>query len=567
MRRCGAAYAVAMADLDRRTVLKGTAAVAGVAAAGVGGYQLLKQPRSQDAAAKPNILIIIVDQMRSPQWFPGAKQLGELLPNLDRLRQRSVSFESHYTASNMCTPSRGVLTTGLYSHQTGCLYTGEGPTESTLAPRFPTWGTMLRQQGYQTWWWGKWHLGHEADNTPDGLDVHGFSGGTYPSPNGAPNQGLKVDHTIVDQFDGWFADHAGTGPWCTTVSLVNPHDICWWPRNPLPEDVPHVFTAPPVNFEDPDDLRRRGKPQLQIDYMNFMSPLMTGAVPYSGPERSAQWARCLDNYLWLHQQVDVQIGRVLDTLASRPEIERDTIVVFTSDHGEYAGSHGLRGKGAAVYEESIKVPLYLHDPSGRLTPKPGSTRSQLTSSVDIAPMLMTLATGGSSWRGDDRYSYLANRGDIAAVAADAAVAARKWIAHATDDMSVEEMVALLKLPAAQAIFKGEKPPTEIPTSSANHIIAVRTGDAKLAQYSYWRPGTMQADTTRRVDHELYDYETHLGIRELDSLTGRSAKQAELQGVLDHEVLPELQAPLPSALHDAQEQGMADMQRLIVARAG
>jgi arylsulfatase A-like enzyme len=359
-------------------------------------------------------------------------------------RQRSVSFASHYTASNMCIPSRGVLTTGLYSHQTGCLYTGEGATESTLARHFPTWGTMLRQQGYHTWWWGKWHLGHDADNTRDGLDAHGFSGGTYPSPNGAPNQGLTVDHSIVDQFDGWFAEHAGSGPWCTTVSLVNPRDICWWPRSPLPGDVPHVFSAPPVNFENPEDMHRRGKPQLQIDYMNFMSPLMTGAVPYSGPALTTAWARCLDMYLWLQQQVDGQIGRVLDTLASRADVERETIVIFTSD---------------------------------------------------------------------------------------------------------------------QAL------PTEIPTSAPNHIVAVGTADAKLARYSYWKPGGTQVDTGRGMDRELYDYEMAAGAQELDNVAGRIGKQADLEALLEHEVLPEMQAPLPTFLRDAQEQGMADMARLTTLRAG
>ncbi|SKV80313.1 Sulfatase family protein [Mycobacteroides abscessus subsp. massiliense] len=131
--------------------------------------------------------------MRAPQWFPDIQKLTNLLPSLSRLQRESVTFASHYTASNMCTPSRGVMTTGLYSHQTGCLFTGEGPSESSLAPQFPTWGTMLRQQGYRTWWWGKWHLGDWSDTNPEGLDAHGFSGGTFPSPNGAPNQGLQKD--------------------------------------------------------------------------------------------------------------------------------------------------------------------------------------------------------------------------------------------------------------------------------------------------------------------------------------------------------------------------------------
>lgn len=552
-----------MAELSRRAVIGGAAAAAGAAAVGFGGYELWRRPAHEDAG-KPNILVIVVDQMRAPQWFPSTQQLGALLPRLNGLQQRSVSFTSHYSASNMCTPSRGVLTTGLYSHQTGCLFTGEGPTESTLAPRFPTWGTMLRDAGYRTWWWGKWHLGHEADNTPDGLEAHGFSGGTYPSPNGAPNQGLQQDSSIVDQFAGWFDTHAGDGPWCTTVSLVNPHDICWWPKNPLPDDVAHRFTGRPANFETAEDLRRRGKPQLQIDYMNFMSPFMTGEMSYTDP---AQWARCLDMYLWLQQQVDVQIGRVLDTLAARPQIDRNTVVVFTSDHGEYAGSHGLRGKGAALYEEGIRVPLYIRDPSGHLTPSPGDSRAQLTSSADLAPLLLTIAHGGAGWRSDSRYSYLASRADIAGIAADAHAPGRPWIAHATDDMSVEDIATLLKSPIAQKIFGTAGPPTNIPSSAPGHIVAVRTPDAKFGMYSYWKPGTMDIDTSRRIEYELYDYATLSGVQELDNQAGRSAKQAGLQALLEHEVLAELRAPLPAFLDDAQEQGLANMKELATLRGG
>jgi arylsulfatase A-like enzyme len=562
---------VGVAVIKRRTVLAGAGIAAGAGAVGFGAYEFLRKPGPSQSAmvggGKPNILVIVVDQMRAPQWFPDPQRLDALLPNVVRLRHASISFESHYTASNMCTPSRGVMTTGLYSHQTGCLFTGDGPSESSLAPRFPTWGTMLREQGYRTWWWGKWHLGQSGDTTPEGLDAHGFSGGTYPSPNGAPNQGLRMDPGIVDQFAGWFDDNAGRGPWCTTVSLVNPHDICWWPKNPLPEDVPHLFGSGPVNFETPDDLRRRGKPQLQIDFMNFMSPLLTGTLTYAGPDVAAQWGRCLDMYLWLQQQVDTQIGRVLDKLASHPEIDRNTVVVFTSDHGEYGGSHGLRGKGAAAYEEAIRVPLFIRDPHGQLTPKPGDTRTQLTSSVDLAPLLLTIGYGGNGWRADSRYSYLAGRADLATVAENALAQGRPWIAHATDDMSVEEMTTLLKFPNIRAVFGTSQPTTNIPTSAPNHIMAVRTPEAKLGVYSYWKPGSMDIDKSRPIDRELYDYATPLGAQEIDNQTGRSGKEAELQGLLDHEVLPEVRAPLPAFLNDAQEQGLADMRQLVALREG
>ncbi len=140
----------------------------------------------------PNILVIVVDQLRYPQWATaGSFGLG-FTPNLQRLREGGVSFAHHYTASNDCTPARATLLTGLYTHQTGCMITGG----STLDPGFPTWGTMLREHGYHTHWFGKWHLTHRDNRwTPltgsAALEEYGFAGGVYPSPDGAPGQGWK----------------------------------------------------------------------------------------------------------------------------------------------------------------------------------------------------------------------------------------------------------------------------------------------------------------------------------------------------------------------------------------
>ena len=149
---------------------------------------------SSQRALRPNILVIVVDQLRYPQWLGAGPGELELPPNMQRLREGAVSFAHHYTASNDCTPARAALLTGLYTHQTGCMITGA----STLNPGFPTWGSMLREHGYHTRWYGKWHLTH-GDNkwTPErgerALERYGFAGGTYPSPDGAPGQGWRVD--------------------------------------------------------------------------------------------------------------------------------------------------------------------------------------------------------------------------------------------------------------------------------------------------------------------------------------------------------------------------------------
>jgi hypothetical protein len=182
-------------------------------------------------------------------------------------------------------------------------------------------------------------------------------------------------------------------------------------------------------------------------------------------------------------------------------------------------------------------------------------------------LLLTIGYGGTGWRTDSRYSYLAARADLAAVAGNAAAPGRSWIAHVTDDMSVEEMTTLLKSDNTRALFGTSQLPTNIPTSAPNHIVAVRTPDAKLGVYSYWKPGSMDIDTSRPIDRELYDYSTPLGAREIDNQAGRSGKEAALQGLLDNEVLPEVRAPLPAFLNDAQEQGLADMRALTALRAG
>src|SRR5579871_5506693 len=206
--------------LDRRTFLRGAAA--GLGAAAAPGAVRSAVARSRRPA--PNILVIMVDQLRFPQDFQTG--FSGLMPNLARLRAGGVSFARHYTAANDCTPARGALVTGLYSHQTGCLVTGG----STLAPQFPTWGTILREQGYTTAWFGKWHLtSHDnrwsAVHDGHALERYGFDGGTFPSPDGGPGQGWRVDPQIAAQFASWYAKAPARRPWCTTVSLVNPHDI------------------------------------------------------------------------------------------------------------------------------------------------------------------------------------------------------------------------------------------------------------------------------------------------------------------------------------------------------
>jgi arylsulfatase A-like enzyme len=502
-----------------------------------------QRPTPTADGRRPNILVIMVDQLRFPQWFGPIPAGGPVLPpNLRRLRHGAVSFGRHYTASNDCTPARSAMLTGLYTHQTGCMITGG----STLDPGFPTWGTMLREHDYHTWWYGKWHLTHHDNKWTQAkgrplLEDYGFAGGTYPSPDGGPGQGHRVDPLIARQFDEWFAHEGGSEPWCTTVSFVNPHDIAWWyrwsDRVPAEANAPRVVSRLPPNFETPELLIERNKPLLQRSLQDT-SAASFGPVPFTGPEATGKWLEFLDLYMKIQRDVDRHIGRVLRTLQSRPEVAENTVIVFTSDHGEYGSSHGLRGKGASAYEEGIRVPLLVKDPRGVLTRSPERVREQLTSSVDLAPLLLTIASGSDDWRRDPHYSHLARRADLAGMLADPTAPGRPYVLHATDEIVTEYAIEPY---AADAPL---------------HVVAMRTPAAKLATYSNWPPEGI-APLSRGEEHELYDYSTHSGRLELHNSAGRSALEEPLRNELQRAFRQELRGPLPPRLTEAHARGFAD----------
>ena len=543
--------------VDRRAFLAGGVRLGGAIAAGtfeaealtaasaparrtrVGPYRRTKQP---------NILVIMVDQLRQPCWFGADGRTMSLPSTAERLARAGVSFTRHYAVSNDCSPARSALVTGLYSHQTGCMITGR----STLDPAFPTWGQMLRQQGYGTWWFGKWHLTrrdhhwHER-NGRRALERYGFDGGTFPSPDGAPGQGWRVDPYIAGQFEHWL-DRSGTAqPWCTTVSFVNPHDIAWWwrwsQRTRTERSAPRVVADLPVNFETPAQLSARRKPRVQLS-LQETSAVSFGEVPFEGPGVRPGWLPFLDLYVKLQRNVDRHVQRVLAALARRPRVMANTVVVFVSDHGEYGGSHGLRGKGAGMYDEAIRVPLVLTDFTGRLGLQPGH-RGQLTASVDVAPLLLTIGSGSNDWRLDPTYAQIAARADLLGIARDRTAPGRDYVLHATDEVVTE--YALQPYAAAAPL----------------HVAGVVTPRYKYATYSDWRPGTIAA-LAHNEDAELYDYSTLAGRLELENIAGRSDHEAHLRATLERAVREELHAPLPLFLTAAHQRGTAEYHGLAAA---
>ena len=538
-------------DLNRRAFLETLGACAAFSQAAssraetrTGGW------KAPARLTNPNILIVLVDQMRWPQWV-SPSQLAildqQILPNIfGRLRDNGYVFAQYYTAATVCTAARGTLLTGLYAPQTGVYLDGiDGLiTASTpaLVPAFPTWATAVQRLNpaylNNCWWFGKWHLSDCVTTTP--LTGYGFNTRTYPggaaanpSPNGTPNEGTNgglfgksvyaSDAQIAGDFIGWLEGQAPSGgqpgaPWCATVSLINPHDItdapAWMQSNPFP---PRGVPLLPVYYPPPPFPPLSGAPALYAanpspwNYENLQKVTNKPSVQYAFQHGTnvedgsvTDWVTFLNTYYWLQNYVDEQIGLVLNALENSSYHE-NTVVIFASDHGEFGGSHGLHDKGSAMYDEAIRVPLYVQFPG-----QTGSTTmNQMCSSVDFLGLICDLATGGGGlWQeGPQAFPDLAGRQSIwkflyqnAAETRIAPTLGIPYIFHTCDENSAT------------------------PGATKYHIAGLRTKanaqdtgqpGAKLAIYSGWGNCTVIPDGTP-PDYEFYDYNpaTSHNIKEL-----------------------------------------------------
>ena len=578
--------------MDRRTFIKGTI---GAGATMLGADALATRfgaaATRHTASPPPNILVIMVDEMRYARWNQMSAAANQAIqdtymPHLAALRTdpATIQFGRHYAAANGCSPARATLLTGLYGHQTALVNTlRKGQTGGTnppaLNPGFPTWATMLRGLGlgYNCYWFGKWHLSSDDKQgcfgqtlAPYGFNFNAagdYAGGTCPiaSFDGTPGEGLYFDPAITLEFQKWWAGYSASGPWCTTVSFVNPHDIAFYYdgvtgntdriRGEDAGFISPVFSAPPLNLESPAHLQQT-KPSTQYAYLQALD-VACGTVPGTDPGApggpyNASWPDMLNLYLLLHYYVDIQIGKVLDVVNQSPAAS-NTIIIFTADHGEYAGAHGLRGKQGAVYDEAFRVPLYVKDPTQVFVPRasqPQPERGQMTSSVDIAPLLLTLATGSrGAWAGLPRFSHLADRCDLGAILRTASSPGRPYLLHTTDELFSTA--------------------TEL-----THGIGYRTKQAKLGQYDAWTRSTNPQvisvfDTTEQPEEtESYDYTQANGYLEVTNVDKNAngtytplhdQLYAELRAAISGElraVLP-AQTGAPWNLAQAQEQAIDD----------
>lgn len=309
-------------------------------------------------------------------------------PNIDRLAGEGIRFENAYTTCPVCTPARAGIFTGLYPSKTGAWTNNLGITRDTK-----TMGERFKDNGYDTALIGKWHLdGHDYFDTgicpPEWDDRYWFDGKRYLaslSENEVTlwRQKLKTiddlrEHHINSEFT-WahrstdraveFLSQHRNKPFLLVVSYDEPHGPATCP----PEYAEHfrdvAYDIGPSAFDDLSD-----KPAHHRIY-----------AEHHGTQRRDRERRAPLSF-GCNSFVDYEIGRVLDAVDRySPE---DTCVIYTSDHGDMMGAHGLCSKGPAMYHEITRIPLIMRLPKKAHA---GKTISVPVSHVDIMPTMLSCA--------------------------------------------------------------------------------------------------------------------------------------------------------------------------------
>jgi arylsulfatase len=368
----------------------------------------------KDSGGPYNILMIVTDQER--HMAPNELPLGYRLPGHERLAKQGVVFENHQVASCVCTPSRAVMYTGQHIQNNGMFDNTNFPWSSSMSTDIDTVGDLLRKQGYYTAYKGKWHLTVEFETAnklhspkkllSEEMEEYGFSDYFGIGDIIAHTEGGYVHDDVISAMSRSWLRGKGEQlreekkPWFMAINLVNPHDVMYYNTDLPGQNQQSGKTMLRVNREPQNVLYQQqwdvklpgsrkqaisgnSRPTAHLDYRNSRG-VMVGIVP----DDDARWKRLNNYYFNCIKDVDNNIVEILDEL-DELGITDNTIIIFTADHGELAGAHGLSGKGATAYREQNNVPFTIVHPSHN-----GNKRCKaVTSHVDIATTLVSLAGG------------------------------------------------------------------------------------------------------------------------------------------------------------------------------
>lgn len=342
------------------------------------------------AAVRPNVLVIITDDQR---WDAFSCLGNPMLktPNLDRLVAEGARFANAFVTTSLCSPSRATMMSGLYAHRHGVL---NNFTEYPDA--LPSYPKRLREIGYETAYFGKWHMGETNDAPRLGFDFwmsHRGQGRYFDNEwniNGR-REFIKGYYTtvITEHAEAWLRQKHDK-PFVMVLGQKAPHG---GPIEPEPK-YEHTLDPAPVRKPANYDAWRDGKPAWLAESF----PTWHGA---GGPLYNYKdYDKFVRAYYATLLSVDDSVGRLYAALKETGQLDQ-TVIIFTSDNGFALGEHGRVDK-RTMYEESIRVPLIVRYPP--LIPR-ATVINEMVLNIDLAPSILDLCEvrklkgiDGESWK-------------------------------------------------------------------------------------------------------------------------------------------------------------------------
>jgi arylsulfatase A-like enzyme len=337
---------------------------------GAGAALPVLQNREACAQERPdrmNVLFIMTDQQfaEGMSCRMGRKYIHT--PGMDRLATEGLLFERAYAPNPLCKPARTSIFTGHYPHETGVQTNNVSGRDYR---NFPCLGTYFAEAGYDTAYFGKWHMPIDFDNAQE---------------SGFQRVDEKSSRCSTKKMEA-FLEGKREKPFMAVASFINPHDICEWSRFEH-MDSGGLDTIPPVS-ERPPLLPNHAPPENETDIMAFMRRSYQAHRLFPvGNYTEDDWRRLSWGYYRLIERVDAHVVRILETL-EKTGLDKNTVVIFTSDHGDCHGAHRWNQK-TVFYDESARVPLIIRYPG---QPTRGQTCPYLVNNgVDLGPTMLDFA--------------------------------------------------------------------------------------------------------------------------------------------------------------------------------
>jgi arylsulfatase A-like enzyme len=337
-------------------------------------------------APRPNVVFVMADDHAAHAISAYGSAVNET-PNIDRLAREGMLFRNLFVTNSICTPSRAAILTGLYSHRNGVpVFNRFDGSQTTVAK-------LLQAAGYHTGMIGKWHLGSD----PTGFDRWEILPGQgvyndpvlYTATGEKTYSGRYATDVITDLGIDFIRQRPKDRPFFLMLHHKAPHRE-WTPdeRHRLMFEG-RTIPEPPTLWDDyatRTDALHENRQRVADD----LTPRDLKHDPPAGLEGNdlVRWKyqRYMQDYLACVQSIDDNVGRLLDFL-KESGLERDTIVVYTSDQGFFLGDHGLFDK-RFMYEESLRMPFLVRWPA---VVRPGSQAEAMALNVDFAPTFLEAA--------------------------------------------------------------------------------------------------------------------------------------------------------------------------------